>query len=721
MIEPSGWLQVEPIVTFAKETARDYLDRIGRPEEGANDLLRGVRVSLQNVARALGQAHPEVFAARQGVVDRNERLHGWLTSPPETFPKLAELAMLFDLTQDDVELLLLTAAPAIDPGVLQVYRFCWDDAQKQAADVGFLCRLASLGDPDRFEQLVGRFELSAPLRHFRLVVLDERVTMEESLEQNLVFRRVRVADRVVSYLREPLDEEFVPEVDENLMAFCMRESERVSIEEVGLSPSSFDSVVQLARGRAFPAILEGPRGAGKRRTAQALADMLGRHLLCAQLSVLLQQPIELQEVRFLELLREARLGGDLILLLGHDLPEMISDMQRLFLERILPGEMLLLGVDSLPPWLVSLSAGWPLVSIPLPSAARRKEIWLNALGSNRPDDATIDAIAHRYEMAPEQIHRAAAEAQRLARIARRKRVELVNLDRACRAYFAHQMGIFAERLPVTTFRPEDLILPSKEREKFDEILLYAKENQTIFLDWGFDRQFPYGRGLSVLFYGPPGTGKTMAAIIIANELGLDLFRVDASRIMSRYVGETEKNLARVFDEAERGRCMLLFDEADALFTRRTDVKTSVDRYANLEVAYLLQRMENFEGVTVLTTNIEQHLDEAFRRRIRYRIYFPLPDAETRTKLWSALLPAAAPTSENLPFDLLGRHFQLAGGHIKNAVLRSALYARRDGTPITLRHLVEGAMIEAREIGQLVSDQMPPELQQAVEVEEETSL
>ena len=278
------------------------------------------------------------------------------------------------------------------------------------------------------------------------------------------------------------------------------------------------------------------------------------------------------------------------------------------------------------------------------------------------------------------------------------------------------MSDLADLVPPSTFKPEQLILPDAERVKFDEVLLYANAQDTIYTDWGFGARFPYGRGLSVLFYGPPGTGKTMAASIIANYLGLDLFRVDLSRIMNRYVGETEKNLARVFDEAERGHVMLLFDEADSLFAKRTSVKSTNDRYANLEVAYLLQRMENFEGVTVLTTNIEANLDDAFKRRIRYRIYFPMPDAKTRGKLFESLLPKAAPVRPNIPFDLLGEHFEISGGHIKQAVLKAAFYAKRDNTDIGLAQLTEATISECRELGMLMNDNLPRPLTNALRVE-----
>ena len=190
-------------------------------------------------------------------------------------------------------------------------------------------------------------------------------------------------------------------------------------------------------------------------------------------------------------------------------------------------------------------------------------------------------------------------------------------------------------------------------------------------DWGFERMLPYGKALSVLFSGPPGTGKTMAASIVARELDLPMYRVNLASIVSKYIGETEKNLEQVFSEAQLAHVVLVFDEADSLFSRRTQVRDSVDRYANLEVNFLLQKMEAFDGVVVLPTNFESSLDEAFKRRIRYKVHFPFPEASVRSELWAAMIPGEADVDEDLDFGTLGEDFELSGGHIKNAVVRAA--------------------------------------------------
>lgn len=708
------------IVRHARAVIRTWFrwqaDQDAAPSEG---LFGGIRRPSQVMARKLVEKHPALFPKdlREARARNDARLVQWLREPPEALYPLAELAALFRLSQDDIALLIMAAAPGLDPELTDLYSLARDDLSQQGAKIASICGVLSLGDADRFDALLARCAFDAPLRRHRLLLVEARQRREDSLDLNLLERRVRVADRVLDFLRRDAAE-VAEGVDEALAETCVRVHDLPEPDALSLPELSHHALLQIARARSLPALLEGPQGAGHEQVAGALARLLGRTLLSADLGALLNEPPRLLNLRLTELFREARLGGDLVYLDGLSLPERLPNPTAIALRRALAQESFVLGLESMPIWAVSITAGWPVVQILLPGYDERLAAWRGAFEGERrvPDDDALELIARRYQLALEQIQQAAAEARRRAQLSRRPRIDLSDLDRACRAHFAHQLSEVAQLVPPTPFKFDQLILPDREKEKFEEILLYAHEHDAIYSEWGFGRKFPYGRGLSVLFYGPPGTGKTMGAMIIANVLGLDLYRVDLSRIMSRYVGETEKNLARVFDEAERGRVMLLFDEADSLFTKRTEVKSSVDRYANLEVAYLLQRMENFEGVTVLTTNVEANLDDAFKRRIRYRIYFPMPDPPTRARLWRALIPDDAPLREGIPFKLLGRHYELSGGHIKQAVLRAGFYARRDRDSIGLRHLVEAAKAECREIGMLVTDDNPKALARALKAE-----
>ncbi|MBN1944822.1 MAG: ATP-binding protein [Bradymonadales bacterium] len=713
---------ITPLAKYAREVVRDYLALQGDEEE-EHRMWKGFRVSGKLIANQFrlssSSGHPpELQAARSR---RELLLRSWVSAPPENLYGFAELTALFELNLEDLELFIMAAAPAIDPEIEELFAFARNDVQRRWVDIGFICQALALGDRERYDQLFRRCSFGAPLRRHRLITLEKRRTVEDPLDQNLATRQVRAADRVLEFLRSHRLGA-TASVDESLASICVRLTEHVPLEDLALPDHSAQSVIQIARSRRLPLILQGPEEGGLQQTAQALAGMLLKGLLRADLTPLLNEEAETLEVRLAEIVREARLGGDLVYLYGENLPGELPGPKLLALSRALTSEALVLGVSGLPMWAVGLTSGWPIIPVPLPDVEARLSMWEEAFKEERqkPSNQSLVVISRRYQMSHSQIRQAAVEARRLAQIGHHRTLDVVDLDRACRAHFAHQLGDLAALVPPTTLTQEDLILPEAEKEKFREVLLYAREQEAIYSEWGFAEKFPYGRGLSMLFHGPPGTGKTMAAMIIAGALGLDLFRVDLSRILSRWVGETEKNLARVFDEAERGRVMLLFDEADSMFTRRTDVQTSVDRYANLEVAYLLQRMENFEGITVLTTNIEQLLDEAFKRRIRYRIYFPMPDEKLRGELWKNMLPKTAPVRPAIPYQLLGKHFEVAGGHIKQAVLRSAVYARRDGTPIGFKQLLEAAQAECRELGMLVSDRLPKELAKALEKERDGS-
>ena len=222
-------------------------------------------------------------------------------------------------------------------------------------------------------------------------------------------------------------------------------------------------------------------------------------------------------------------------------------------------------------------------------------------------------------------------------------------------------------------------------------------------EWGFEQRVPFGYGLSALFSGPSGTGKTIAAQVIAKQLDLDLYRVDHSRVVSKYIGETEKNLGQLFDESHRSGAILFFDEADALFGKRSEVKDAHYRYANVEIGYLLQRMEEHDGIVILATNRKQDMDEAFTRRFDIIVSFPMPDEAHRLRIWKGMFPSAAVREETLDLRPLARKFELSGGEIRNVVLAAAYLAANDGQPISMRQLQQALIREQRKSGRVIDE------------------
>jgi SpoVK/Ycf46/Vps4 family AAA+-type ATPase len=276
-----------------------------------------------------------------------------------------------------------------------------------------------------------------------------------------------------------------------------------------------------------------------------------------------------------------------------------------------------------------------------------------------------------------------------------------HIEGGIRTVLDDRLAGLASRVTVTQ-RWEDLVLPEDQTSVIAELLARLRKRDQVYEAWGFAEKVGRGTGVTALFSGPPGTGKTMCAGLIAADLGIELYQVDLSKITSKWLGETEKNLAALFDAAEAGHAILLFDEADALFGKRTSVKSSNDRHANQEVNYLLQRLESFVGVCILTTNFDSAIDEAFRRRLSVHVRFPVPELEERAKLWRALLPEKAPVEAELPFDELAKKYMMSGGYIRNAVLRAAFMAADEDAMIAARHLVQAAQLEYEAMGKIAS-------------------
>jgi SpoVK/Ycf46/Vps4 family AAA+-type ATPase len=230
-----------------------------------------------------------------------------------------------------------------------------------------------------------------------------------------------------------------------------------------------------------------------------------------------------------------------------------------------------------------------------------------------------------------------------------------------------------------------------------------KYRHIVLGEWGFDRKLSMGKGLNALFAGPSGTGKTMGAEVVALDLGLDLYKIDLSTVMSKYVGETEKNLERIFRAARNSNAILFFDEADALFGKRSEVRDAHDRYANVEISYLLQRMEEYDGLVILTSNLSQNMDEAFVRRMHFTVEFPYPEVEDRQRIWEIVFPQQAPLTDEIDFAALAARYRLTGGNIRNIALTAAFLAARDGGVIDMQHLLWATRREFQKMGRLADE------------------
>ena len=348
-----------------------------------------------------------------------------------------------------------------------------------------------------------------------------------------------------------------------------------------------------------------------------------------------------------------------------------------------------------------LDPGYVLIDLPPLTLSDRLVCWERSLAHHQISVGEVGDLADRYAIGPGVVERVVAE---VANAGDRAADSGPRVEASIRQHLETRIGSTANR--VTRLASwEQIIVPVDIQDSLTELIARIKHRRIVFDVWGFDRLMSTSRGVTALFQGGPGTGKTLVASAIANELGMDLYRVDLSRVMSKWIGETEQNLAKLFDAAEDGNTIILFDEADSLFAKRTEVKSSVDRYANLEVNYLLQRIDSFEGIAILTTNFGASIDHAFKRRLSLRLTFPFPDEDMREKLWRAHLPPAIPTAGAFDLAEIARRYRMSGGYIRNAVLRAAFLAAEEHGPLTQSHIERAIKAEFREIGKLADSGM----------------
>ncbi|MEJ2212040.1 MAG: ATP-binding protein [Anaerolineae bacterium] len=342
----------------------------------------------------------------------------------------------------------------------------------------------------------------------------------------------------------------------------------------------------------------------------------------------------------------------------------------------------------------------PILS-PASAAAGEGAISRPSRGRETQLHAAIPALASQFVLTTGQIRDAVASARDRAA----QRGEAPNrhdLLAAARAHSNPRLSTLARKI-VPRYTWDDIVLPDDALALLHEIVATVRQRPLVLETWGVGHKLASSPGVTMLFSGEPGTGKTMAAEVMANELGLDLYKIDLSTVVSKYIGETEKNLERIFEEAQSSNAILFFDEADAIFGKRSEVKDAHDRYANIEISYLLQRMEAYEGVTILATNLRANLDEAFTRRLQFAVDFPFPDEGNRLRIWRTLFPPDVPREPELDFGLLARRFKLAGGNIRNILVSAAYLAASDGGRVGMKHLLHGTRRELQKMGRLVNE------------------
>jgi hypothetical protein len=448
-------------------------------------------------------------------------------------------------------------------------------------------------------------------------------------------------------------------------------------------------------------VIRGVRGSGRVALARRIARALGRDALVVPVDglVALERATKIDLVR--ELLVEATSRDAVAVLADIDALLDAGDLDPRRRARIAShrGALVVTSAGRAG----HLDVGRPAhgIDMPRPTLGDREHAWRHALArvAAPAGDALADELAARYVLGPGAIADVADEAQRAVAITATP-VDRPALEAAVGRRLSLRLGSFGTVVHRKA-RFAELILPDDVVDTLHDMIAMVRERAQILERWGYQRHLGLSRGVSALFSGEPGTGKTMAASVLASELGLELIRIDLAAVVSKYVGETEKNLGKIFDQAQDAHAMLLFDEADSLFGKRTELKSAQDRFANLEVNYILQRMESFDGISVLTTNAEAAIDQALQRRLNFRIRFPEPEVDERILLWQRLLPPDSVVDGDIDFRKLAERFDMTGGYIKNAIVRAAVIAARAGRAVTADDLWTGALHEYAEMGKVM--------------------
>ena len=668
-------------LALVEARVRSAVDRRRATDPDPNDRFRGLYISDAQVDQLLtgqvrldGGSTPELDQALARIEARADLAEG-----EGADLRLRRLARAFGLDQLDVEILLITLAPDLDPRFERLYAYLHDDVSRRRASAGLALELSADAVDESGTPAVDRTRLGPAARLVRggLVLVEEP-------ERPFLTRSLRVPDRVAAHLLgddrpEPAIEALLLDVEGAALASAERLARAIR------------SSIRLVYVR------ERTASVGRAWATAALRDT-GLSVLGLDLSRITagDEPGELATAA----VREARLRGAAVLAGPIEtLLERGTGAVRVLAEA--PCPVVLLGQRS---WDPAWSRDVPVVlDAPLLGLAERRDTWGTALRRAAVDRADLDPAAATagFRLDPEQVRRAALAARQIAATDDR-RVEIDDLTAGARAQNAGGLERLARRVAPTA-RWDDLILPADALGQLRELTVRARHRELVLGEWAMGGAAARGTGMTALFAGDSGTGKTLSAEIVAADLGLDLYVIDLATVVDKYIGETEKNLDRIFDEADRVNGVLLFDEADALFGKRSEVKDARDRYANVEIAYLLQRMERFDGLAVLTTNLRANLDEAFLRRLDVIVDFPMPDDEDRRRLWERHLPAVLPRADDVDLPFLARAFKLSGGNIRNICLAAAFFTAADRRPVTMTDLIRATDREYQKLGRLTHE------------------
>jgi AAA+ superfamily predicted ATPase len=639
------------------------------------DPWRGMHLGIEDVRAVLAQSPHAALAERGGAAELLDAL-------ARRNAALGRMADLLALSAVDLAIVVLVLAPDLDLRYERIYAYLQDDVTRKRPSIDLIANLLCAGVEERVA-LLARFDPAAALMRCGVLELRDPAATPllaaplalDALWRNFLAGRDELDPQLARFAR------LLPAADHGIDGACAE-------------PSLVDAVKDLARravaGKAsLRLVLSGPNGSGKFALAGGLAHDLGLRLLVVDL----RDVASAAEVR--DTLGRARTASGLLGAVAYlhgvaPLTQRDPQLARAMVEALAASRAwFIVSLNAPLPQMHAGSLRARQVAMTLPSEAMRLAAWRAALARNgvEVDAAEVERVAARFRLSVAQIEQAASYG-------------CLDLGAAARALCGDELARLAQRIsPEATFG--ELIATPEAEAQLREICARVATREAVRREWTRECVHARNLGVTALFAGPSGTGKTLAAEVIARELGYDLFRIDLSAIVSKYIGETEKNLDRVFAAAEYANAVLFFDEADALFGKRSEVKDAHDRYANIEIAYLLQKMEQFDGLAILATNLKQNLDDAFARRLTFSVNFAFPEATERRRLWDALWPPHAPRADDVDLGWFAQEYQLSGGCIRNTVLAAVHLAAGNGQVVSREHLLHATRREYQKLGKTI--------------------
>ncbi len=599
----------------------------------------------------------------------------------------------------EADALLVIAAPSLDPALSDLFACLRGSAMaRRGVDLALIAQLLGLKNATRLD-MHSLFDEERPMRLGRLI----EIAAAQDVFSSTGYRAIQPTLDLLWVLRG-----HEGTVSPSLRRHASVVTAAPNLDGLLLDQVTLDWLLPLAErfersgAAARPAstpplpwsILWGARGSGKRELAARLAARAGRALVTLDPALIAKEQLVDQvrrAVRDAAWLDAALHVGPLDEAVLREQPALLRELERAQLPVFLGFE------GSTPP---RLATRLPVAELALPvlTAPTRLALWQRELPATALDaHVDLPAIARSYKIPAGEILECAREALSLAGDAQ---VTSATLRGLMERRMRNELTAVATRVPVSVTWA-DVILPAEEQARIGEFIARKRHEDLVYREWGLDERIGYGKGLIGLFSGPPGTGKTLLAGLVARELGLELYQIDLSQIFSRWLGETEKALGKVFDQAERSHAVLLFDEADALLAKRTSVGDSHDRYANAAVNYLLQRLERYSGVAILTTNKDASLDDALARRLSLHLKLGEPAAPERLELWRKHLPLRVPGADTVDLEWLASEFSLTGGYIKNVAVRATFLAAAEATPLSTDLVRRAANLELEDMGRVV--------------------